>query len=102
MSQALLLSVDTLVARRRPLSTSPADGWRESNPEADCDTALQNKALCEFKNGVAADWQRILRHSELCRGSDNDAIHSLGTVVAAWFQLPAVTREVIVALVQAT
>jgi len=44
----------------------------------------------------------MLRHHEANPGSDADAIFNLGKVVAAWLQLPPVTQQVIVALVEAT
>jgi hypothetical protein len=58
--------------------------------------------FCAIQNGLAANWQRILRHHEANFGSDSDAMLKLGAVVAGWLRLPDATQQVIVALVQAT
>jgi hypothetical protein len=75
---------------------------RESNPEADCHLALENKAFSQIANGLAADWQRNSCHSETASESDAKSMLDLGEVVAAWGQLPKATQQVIVALIRET
>jgi len=49
--------------------------WRESNPQEQYGTALENETFCASRDGLAADWQRIPRHSELTTDSDTDALY---------------------------
>jgi hypothetical protein len=78
------------------------EGRRESNPETDCQPTLQNKIFRAIENALAADWQRLKRHSDNGDFSYTDAISSLSAVVAAWPQLSSAPHQIIVALVQAT
>ena len=89
------------------LQATPRHGvakWRrrESNPQERCGTALENETISVGQDGLAADWQRIGRHSENGFEGEVDAIPSLRKVAESWLYLPQSTRQVIVALVQAT
>jgi hypothetical protein len=75
--------------------------WRrESNPQEQCHSALENKAFDFGNDGVAADWQRKFRHSEEDSENSSQSMLDLATVVAAWHQLPRATQQIIAALVR--
>lgn len=77
-------------------------GRWESNPQERHRTALENETISVGQDGLAADWQRISRHSENATRGSIDADPTLKAVAEAWSSLPTATRQVIVALVQAT
>jgi hypothetical protein len=78
------------------------NGWRESNPQERCGTALENETFSVGQDGLAADWQRLRRHCETGIVRDTDTMSGLSAVVTAWLQLPKATQQIIVALVQTT
>lgn len=94
------------VTRCHSESSSGNNGqkWRrrESNPQECRSSTLENKPNCTCQEGLAADWQRKDRHSEIGSERDPQSMLDLTSVLAAWHQLPRATQQIIAALVRET
>ena len=66
---------------------------RESNPEDDRHSALENTTFCERGNGLAADWQRLSCHFGNVSECDLQVIRELHLLHLTWPQLPAKSRS---------
>jgi len=74
---------------------------RESNPEADSHFTLENKALSQIANGLAADWQRKSCQCGDDVESDLQIVRELHFLHTAWHHLTADSRRQIMYAIDA-
>ena len=90
--------------RKISSSDNGCQKWRrrESNPQTECHSTLENKVFCASQKGLAADWQRFHCQQPIHSDNDTENMRELAAIAAAWLQLPDSIRKLIVALVKHT